>query len=215
MKNTCLLVESMCTEEVGFGLEFLSALSFLTLNTHSLFKIGSIHCLHILHILYVEFGLSLHCLGGDATCQSFNLSICIQIFVYFNGIYIYMLHSYAIFVKTIFQSSFQDFAYFIDFTFHLYDWHTKVTRNICNYAFDFSHHHIFNLFFEGFQIKVNKTIKFDEILVIFQSEGYGTSYCNRNGKVWQTGICNIKIRNCKLYLVITLKVDEINFSLKW
>ena len=67
----------MCTEEIGFGLEFLSALSFLTLNTHSLFKIGSIHCLHILHILYVEFGLSLHRLGCKTACEAFNLSISI------------------------------------------------------------------------------------------------------------------------------------------
>ena len=204
----------MCTEEIGFGLEFLSALSFLTLNTHSLFKIGSIHCLHILHILYVEFGLSLHCLGGDATCQSFNLSICIRIFVYFNGIYIYMLHSYAIFVKTVFKLTFEYFTYLVYFTLHLNYGHAKVRRHVCYYALDFSNHHIFNLFFEGFQIKVNKTIEFDEILVIFQSEGNGSSYSYRYGEVRQTRVCNIKIRNGEFYLIISLKVDEINFSLK-
>ena len=67
----------MCTKEVCFGLEFLGSLSFLTLNTHSLFKVCSIHCLHILHILYVEFGLSLHRLGCNTTCEAFNLSISI------------------------------------------------------------------------------------------------------------------------------------------
>ena len=67
----------MCTEEVCFGLKFLCSLRFLTLNTHSLFKVCSIHYLHILHILNVEFGLSLHRLGCKTTCEAFNLSISI------------------------------------------------------------------------------------------------------------------------------------------
>ena len=67
----------MCTEEVGFSLEFLCTLCFLTLNTHSLFKVCSIHCLHILHILNVEFGLSLHRLGCNTTCEAFKFSISI------------------------------------------------------------------------------------------------------------------------------------------
>ena len=126
-----------------------------------------------------------------------------------------MLHSYAIFVKTVFKFPFEDFTYLVYFTFHLNYRHAKVRRHVCYYALDFSNHGILNLLFEGFQIKVNKTIKFDEILVILQSEGYGTSYRYRHRKVWQTWICNIKIRNGKFYLIISLKVDEINFSLKW
>ena len=67
----------MCTKEVGFSLEFLCTLSFLTLNTHGFFKVCSIHCQHILHILYVEFGLSLHRLGGNTACEAFKFSISI------------------------------------------------------------------------------------------------------------------------------------------
>ena len=46
-------------------------------------------------------------------------------------------------------------------------------------------------------------------------EGYGTSYCYRHRKVWQTWICNIKIRNGKFYLIVALEIDKIDFSLKW
>ncbi len=67
----------MCTKEVCFSLEFLCTLSFLTLNTHSLFKVCSIHGLHVLHILNVEFGLSLHRLGGNTACEAFKFSISI------------------------------------------------------------------------------------------------------------------------------------------
>ena len=77
MENICLLVESMCTEEIGFSLEFLCTLCFLTLNTHGFFKVCSIHGLHVLHILDVEFGLSLHCLGCKTTSETFKLSISI------------------------------------------------------------------------------------------------------------------------------------------
>ena len=83
-----------------------------------------------------------------------------------------MLHSYAIFVKTVFKFSFEDFTYLVYSTLHLNHRHAKVRRHVCYYALDFSNHGILNLLFEGFQIKVNKTIKFDEILVIFQSERF-------------------------------------------
>ena len=46
-------------------------------------------------------------------------------------------------------------------------------------------------------------------------EGYGTSYCYRHRKVWQTRVCNIKIRNGKFYLIVALEIDKIDFSLKW
>ena len=205
----------MCTKEVGFSLEFLCTLSFLTLNTHSLFKVCSIHCLHILHILNVEFGLSLHRLGGNTACEAFNLLICFRILINIYGTNVYMFHFDTKFIKTIFKFSFEDFTYLVYFTLHLNHGHAKVRRHVCYYALDFSNHGILNLLFEGFQIKVNKTIKFDEILVILQSEGYGTTNRYRHRKVWQTWICNIKIRNGKFYLIIALEIDKIDFSLKW
>ena len=126
-----------------------------------------------------------------------------------------MLHSYAIFIKTVFKFSFENFAYLVYFTLHLNYRHAKVRRHVCYYALDFSNHGILNLLFEGFQIKINQTIELNKFFVILQCKSKGTTYRYRHGKVWKTWICYIKIRNGEFYLIISLKVDEINFSLKW
>ena len=78
-----------------------------------------------------------------------------------------MLHSYAIFVKTVFKLTFEYFAYLVYFTLHLNYRHAKVRRHVCYYALDFSNHGILNLLFEGFKVKINQTVELDEILVIF------------------------------------------------
>ena len=205
----------MCTEEVCFGLEFLGSLRFLTLNTHSLFKVCSIHSLHILHILNVEFGLSLHRLGCKTTCEAFNLLICFRILINIYGTNVYMFHLDTKFIKTIFKFSFEDFTYLVYFTFHLDNRHTKVRGHVGYYTLNLANHSVLYLFFECFEVKVYKTIKFDEVLVILQSKSKSTTYSYRHRKVWQTRVCDIKIRNCKLYLIISLEIDKIDFSLKW
>ena len=167
MENICLLVESMCTEEVCFSLEFLCTLSFLTLNTHGFFKVCSIHGLHILHILYVDFGLSLHRLGCKNTCEAFNLLIGFRILINIYGANVYMFHFDTKLIKTVFKFSFEDFTYLVYFTLHLNHGHAKVRRHVCYYALDFSNHGILNLLFEGFKVKINQTVELDEILVIF------------------------------------------------
>ena len=126
-----------------------------------------------------------------------------------------MLHSDAIFVKTVFKLTFEYFTYLVYFTLHLNYRHAKVRRHVCYYALDFSNHGILNLLFEGFKVKINQTVELDEILVIFQCEGNGSSYSYRYREVRQTRVCNIKIRNGEFYLIIALEIDKIDFSLKW
>ena len=157
----------MCSHKVGFSLEFLCTLSFLTLNTHGFFKVCSIHGLHILHVLDVEFSLSLHRLGCNTTCEAFNLLIGFRILINIYGANVYMFHFDTKLIKTVFKFSFEDFTYLVYFTLHLNHGHAKVRRHVCYYALDFSNHGIFNLLFEGFKVKINQTVELDEILVIF------------------------------------------------
>ena len=147
-----------------------------------------------------------------------NMDKVLIIFTFFVNFYCRKVKTFErntkIFRKMRCQFCLNKVAYLCNLSFYLQNRNTVFDRIVGNILFDQLFEVITYLVAKSFKTEIDQSVELYKLLYVRQGKSDLSSCCHRNCEINKSRVCHVKVWYAKLYLIVALQIEEINFGRK-